>query len=80
MQPVELLQRLRAQPFRPFRLVMADGTSYDIRRRDFLMVDLGSAVIGMPADENEDLYQVTHQISLQHVIRLEPLEEPAVTS
>lgn len=80
MPPAELLQRLRANPFRPFRIVMTDGTSYDIRHRDFLMVGLASAVVGVPAEEDVDLYRITHQISLRHVIRLEPLEEAAAAA
>jgi len=44
------------------------------------MVGLGSAVVGLPADENEELYRVTHQIALRHIICLEPLEERATAS
>ena len=80
MPPADLLQRLRANPFRPFRIVMADGTTYDIRHRDFVMVGVGSALVGLPADENVELYRVAHQISLRHINRLEPLEETATAS
>jgi hypothetical protein len=78
MQLTDPLQPVRMQPFRPFRNVPSDGTTYDVRQRNFVMVGVGSAVVGVPADENEDLYRVTHQIALQHILRQEPFEESAV--
>ena len=77
MPPADLRERLRQNPFVPFRIVMSDGTAYVIRGPEFLMVGLGSAVVGVPADEDTSLYRVTHQIALRHIVRLEPLEQTA---
>jgi hypothetical protein len=77
MPPADLKARLHLNPFVPFRIVMSDGTSYIVRGPEFLMVGLGSAIVGVPADEDTSLYRVAHQISLRHIVRLEPVEETA---
>jgi hypothetical protein len=77
MPPADLKARLQMQPFVPFRIILSDGRSYLVRSPEFLMVGLGSAVIGLPADEDTSLYRVTHQISLRHIVRLEPADEAA---
>jgi hypothetical protein len=77
MPPADLRERLRRNHFEPFRIVMSDGTSYTVRSPEFLMVGLGSAVVGVPADEDASLYRVAHQISLRHIVRLEPLDQLA---
>jgi hypothetical protein len=77
MPPLDLVRRLRAAPFAPFRLVMSDGRTYDIRHRDQVIVTPGSAVVGQPSPEEVGLYESTDLIALSHVMRLEPLETPA---
>ena len=77
MPPADLLQRVRARPFEPFRIVTTDATTHDIWHPDLVMVGLGSVVVGFPAADNPNLYARTHQVSLRHIIRLEPLDQPA---
>jgi hypothetical protein len=77
MPTADLLQRVRSRPFEPFRIVTTDGTSYDIRHPDFVMVGLGSVVVGYPDVNNPQLYARTHQVSLRHIVRLEPIDHPA---
>ncbi len=36
MTTTVLRARVRAEPFRPFRIRMADGTSHDVRHSDFI--------------------------------------------
>jgi hypothetical protein len=74
MPPADLLQRVRLRPFEPFRIVTTDGTTYDIRHPDLVMVGLGSMVVGYPDASNPELYARTHQVALRHIIRLEPIE------
>lgn len=38
MNPVEIRARLRAVPFVPFQLVLADGRTFDVRHPDSLLV------------------------------------------
>jgi len=74
MVPEELRAVLRTQPFRPFRLVMTDGQSYDIRHPELMMVGRRSAIVGLTGDPGQTFYELPVQVDLLHVIRLEPLE------
>ncbi len=73
MPPRELLDLLRRQPFVPFRIHLSDGTTYDIRHSELVMVGIASATICIPTDPNQpELYGRTEIIALRHVIRLQP--------
>ncbi len=70
---------LRRRPFVPFRVVTTDGTLYEVRHPDLVMVGLGSVIIGYPASGHSGVYERADVVSLRHVIRLEPEGEPAAT-
>jgi hypothetical protein len=74
MSAEELRDSLRQQPFEPFRLVMTDGTGFDIRHPDLLWVGRRAAMIGLTGDPGQTLFERSVKIDLLHVIRLEPLE------
>ncbi|HEV2946394.1 MAG TPA: hypothetical protein VGX70_03390 [Gemmataceae bacterium] len=74
MAPEELRDTLRRSPFEPFRLVMTDGTGYDIRHPDLMWVGRRSAMIGLTGDPGQTLYERSVKVDLLHVIRLEPLQ------
>jgi hypothetical protein len=74
MAPEELREVLRAQPFAPFRIVMTDGASFDIRHPDLLWVGKRSAHVGLTKQPGRTFYERAIQIDLLHVIRVEPLE------
>jgi hypothetical protein len=79
MPPIELQQLLRRQPFAPFRIYMADGSSYDVRRMEMCMVGLATATVGFPSSADSTLYDRTMILSLRQVVRVEPLEGAVVT-
>ena len=74
MPPTELQQLLRRQPFVPFRIYMADGSTYDVRRIEMCMVGLATATVGFPSSADSTLYDRTMILSLRQVVKLEPLE------
>jgi hypothetical protein len=74
MAPEELRDILQHTPFEPFRLVMTDGTGYEIRHPDLLWVGKCSAMIGLTGDPAQTFYERTIRVDLLHVIRLGPLE------
>ena len=78
MHPNDLLARVRARPFVPFRLVVSEGGSYEIRHPDMIMVARRSVVVGLPAPDDESIADTTHLIALIHVVRVEPLESAPV--
>jgi hypothetical protein len=80
MTPAAVRARLRNADFHPFRVVTTDGTTYDVRDPDLVIVGLGELVIGIPSQQDATLAQATHLVSLRHVVRLEPLEEIAPTN
>jgi hypothetical protein len=75
MSPEELREMNRRQPFEPFRLVMTDGVSYDIRHPDLLLIGVRSAIVGLTGDPSQTFYERSVKVDLLHVIRLEPLSE-----
>lgn len=74
MTPEELRYSLRRQPFEPFRLVMTDGTGYEIRHPDLLWAGKRSVMVGLTGQPGRTFYERTVKVDLLHVIRLEPLE------
>ena len=78
MPPLDLLQALRKRPFEPFRLMISDGTSYDVRHPEVVLVGLGSLVIGIPAAGQSQLpYERYETIALNHVVKMVPLAAAA---
>lgn len=74
MAPDELRDALRQQPFEPFRIVMTDGATFDIRHPDLLMVGRRTATVGLTGQPGQTFYERTVKVDLLHVIRIEPLE------
>jgi hypothetical protein len=74
MAPEELRDALRQQPFEPFRLVMTDGASFEIRHPDLLWVGQRTAMVGLTGQPGQTFYERAIKVDLLHVIRLEPLE------
>jgi hypothetical protein len=73
MTPEELREAARRQPFRPFRVLLTTGATYDIRHPDLIMVGRRSAIIGLTRDPNGTVYDRTIQVDLLHVVGIEEL-------
>ncbi len=85
MRRNELVEALRTARFRPFRLYLSDGGTFDIRHPEMLMVGQHWAVIGIVeqrgnADAGESYPQIERftTVDLMHVTRIEDLQgQPA---
>jgi hypothetical protein len=82
MFPTDVIAALRKRPFEPFRIVVTEGTNYEIRHPELVMVGLGSIAIGVPAaGQTQPVYERLETVSLGHVVKLLPLSastgEPA---
>jgi hypothetical protein len=77
MHPNDLLARVQTRPFVPFRLIVSEGGSYEVRHPDMIMVARRHVVVGLPAPENDSIAETTHLVALIHVVRVEPLEPAA---
>jgi hypothetical protein len=78
MPPTELLRVLQVRPFRPIRLVMTDGTVYEVRHPDMVMVELmGAAYVGYPDPSHRGAVTRVDIVALSHVARLEFIDQVA---
>ncbi len=74
MTPPKLVEYISAEPFRPFRIKMASGQTYEIRHPEIILVGRSSArgyttpggVPGKPAQ--------WHDVCLMLMETLEPME------
>jgi hypothetical protein len=73
MSPVGIVQALQRRPFEPFRIEVSDGTSYEVRHPELVMVGRRAIVIGVPAEGQYPVYERTETVSLGHVVKLIPL-------
>jgi hypothetical protein len=65
----ELLAR---RPFKPFRLVMSSGQTYDVRHPEMALLTRSDLLVGI--DETEDGVPAEFKIcSLLHVSAIEPI-------
>jgi hypothetical protein len=63
---------LSERPFRPFRLVMSSGQTYDVRHPEMAMLTQSDILVGV--DEADDGVPANFKIcSLLHVSAIEPL-------
>jgi hypothetical protein len=70
-------QLLGERPFRPFRLIMSSGESYEVRHPELAMLTRTDLLVGI--DESDDGVPAEFRIcSLLHVATIEPLS-PATT-
>ena len=85
MRRDELIEAVRPGVFRPFRLYLSDGGTFEIRHPEMLMVTRHSAIIGIvekqengnSAGEYPDIER-TARVDLMHVTRIEELEGRSV--
>jgi len=76
MSPKALLERVRQRPFKPFRLIVTEGASYEVRHPELLVVGHREVFIGLPALQTDELFDTSVLVDLLHVVRLEPLPVP----
>ncbi|MBX9580890.1 MAG: hypothetical protein K2X87_11330 [Gemmataceae bacterium] len=76
MSPLDILANTRKQPFVPFRLVVSDGSTYDIRHPDLCLVAQTTVTVGIPPPAGGSPGLVEHLIDAFHIVKLIPLVVP----
>jgi len=71
MRPNDLLELTRRQPFAAFRIHVTDGTTYDVRHSDQIIVLRSRAVLA--AGEKEGVPDRLEHVALVHIVRIEEL-------
>jgi hypothetical protein len=77
MRPDDLLRFIRKQPFEPFRMMLTDGRTYEIKHPDLAMVGRSSVVVGVPTIQRDPDQLIADRmvtVSLLHIMELEPIE------
>ncbi len=70
---------LKAQPFRPFRVIMSSGESYEVRHPEMAWLTRTDLLVGL--DETRDGVPGRFRIcSLLHVTTIEPVDAAAARS
>ena len=68
-----------AQPFRPFRIKMVSGQSFDIRHPEMILVGVNSAKVYSTKPEDPDGPPFWTDASLMLIETIEPLEPQPAT-
>ena len=77
MNPNDLHDRLHAQPFEAFRLHMTDGSFYEVRHPESVLLGRRTAVVGVKETSSQNYYDRFVTVSLVNIVRLEAVEETA---
>ena len=74
----EEIQRMRTRmPFVPFRLFLDDGRTFDILRRDLILVTQDTLTVGTRIDPVSGLPEKSSWLSPSSVVRVEDLQPVA---
>lgn len=77
MRPNDIIQHVRKQPFQPVRVFISDGSSYDIRHPEMMMVGRSEVVIGLLSN-GDDIYDRFAYCDPVHITRIEPINGKTV--
>ena len=74
MRPEDIRHLVRQEPFEPFCLVLTDGTTYNIRHPELVIIERSTLKIGSPAT-NLPLPLSNREVivALLHIMRVEPI-------
>jgi hypothetical protein len=77
MQTEDLARRVHQRPFVPFRMYLSDGSIYDLRHPELIMVGKRTAVVGVTANPQQKFFDHLVDIDLLHIVRVEAIEASA---
>jgi hypothetical protein len=75
MRLEDLLFWVKAVPFRPFRIVLNSGTSYDIRHPEMVKVGRTTVIIFEPIDDEISAFERMQMVGLVLIERIEPISK-----
>jgi hypothetical protein len=73
MRPNDIFKHTKKQPFRPFRVFMPDGASYDVRHPEMIIVSKTEIAIGVERNGGVLPYELAYCDPI-HVTRIEFLD------
>ena len=72
MTPETIQKHLLHQPFQPFRVCLSDGSAYEVRQPEMVLVMQREVIIALPKP-HEQFPRHTVYCDLLHVTRIEPI-------
>ena len=73
MRPIRIRDHLKTKPFRPIRVHISDGSSYDIRHPEMAYVTTTQVMIALKMS-TEDLPDKVIFCDPMHITNIEPLD------
>jgi len=70
----DLIELLEERPFRPLRLRLTDGRSYEIRHPEMAIVTPSIVAIGLAQGNSTRLAERIARCSVAHIVEAEPVE------
>ena len=71
----QLRELLRNQPFRPFRLILSSGQTYDVPSPEWMLVTAATTAIGMPGVSGDG--EIVSLLANEHIANVEYLKPEA---
>jgi hypothetical protein len=79
VNPKDIVTHLRRQPYRPLRVCLSDGSTYDVPHPEFMIVTRTDVAIALKLTEGELPDRMVFCDPL-HITRILPLDEAAPSS
>ena len=73
MAPQDIFKKINAKPFKPFRVFLSDGKTYDVGPGTYAIMAPTELIIGIDLDDFGFPLKAAY-ISPNHVVRVEPLD------
>lgn len=78
MRREDIRELTKAVPFRPFRVFVSNGETFDVHHPDMIMATPGTVLIGLPSpDGPTDAADRVRMVSLYHIQKIETLPSQA---
>lgn len=75
MGPLEIKRIIDERPFRPIRIHLTDGKSYDIRHPEMVLVAKRELILGLQSSPSAAVPDRVASVNILHVVRIEPIED-----
>jgi hypothetical protein len=76
MRPDDVLEWVKAMPYRPFRICLNSGRTFEVRHPEMIKVGRSTIDIFEYADEQRDIYENRQMVGLILIERIEPVASP----
>ncbi len=69
----DIQRRIHQRPFKPVRILISGGQSYDIYHPDLVMIGRREVTVGTASTDNPTHYEQLSRLAIMHITALEDL-------